>query len=371
MYPLTDEFKAALVKSHVIISKCEVYTSAGVYLQNLDIFDGQVTVDDVAQRRRYTVALSDPNLVPQAATDLLNPEGGNEIKLYRGIRFSDGSEQFIPLGVFGIEHVSIDDSGQGLFMRVEGWDRSKKLSDAKMINAYTIANGTNAKTALEALASFRYPGISYSASWVSYTTSATLPQITMVTGDNPWNKIQKLGLEALASDIYFDVGGELTIVPVVDPIGQPTIWTYEEGPTATFLYLNKNLTTEDSPNHIIVFGEHPDNSAPIRGEAFDSNVSSPTYYLGPYGDRVKVLEGQNVKDTTQATAWATAVLNKALGVSELVRFNAIVNPGHEVGDLIGIDRPRSKVLDVYVIDKLTIPLVPERVMEVSTRRRKI
>lgn len=372
MYPITPEFRAALVKSHTAIFRCEIWSPAGAFLQELDIMDGQITVDDVPFRRRYNVALASPDgLVPQDATDLLNPEGGNEVKLYRGIRFANGSNQYIPLGVFGIEEVQIDDSGEGLHVRISGYDRAKKVSDAKMVNAYTIADGTNVKTALQALILARFPTVAFSSAWVSYSTTATLPRTTLVTGDDPWNKIQKIGLESLSADIYFDVGGELTIVPVADPSSVPTVWTYQEGPEATFLYFNKNLNTEDSPNHIIVFGEHPDNTDPIRGEAYDSNPSSPTRITGPYGDRVKVYEGQTVKTAGQATAWATAILNKTLGVSELVRFNAIVNPGHEVGDLIGIDRPRSRIYNVYVIDKLTIPLVIERAMEVATRRRKL
>lgn len=371
MYSVTDKFKAALVKSHVVVAKCEVYYG-GASIYSLEVIDGQVTVDDVAFRRRYSIAIVDQDLIPQEANDLLNPEGPNEIRIYRGIDYRDGTDpEYVPLGVFGIESVQIDDSGEGLHIRIEGYDRAKKISDAAMVNAYTIANGTNVKTALEALAIFRYPAVEFSAAWDAYTTSATLPSTTLITGDNAWNKIQKLGLEALGADIYFDVDGKLTIVPVADPAGAPTVWTYMEGTQATFLYINKKLTTEDSPNYIVVFGEHPDNTAPIRGEAYDNNPSSPTYYLGPYGTRVKTYEGQSVKDATQATAWATAILNKNLGTSELVRFNAIVNPAHEVGDLIGIDRPRSKVLNVYVIDKLTIPLVVQRVMEVATRRRKV
>lgn len=379
MYAISDKFKAALVKSHVVVSKAEVYGPTGSYLASLELIDGQVTVDDVELRRRYNLAIVDENYVPDTTfgadpnASLLNPELGNEIKLYRGIDFRDGTApEYVPLGVFSIDDVQLDDSGQGLHIRVEGFDRSKKLSDAAMANTYNIANGTNVKTALQNLALFRYPDITFSAAWVAYTTTATLPSTTLITGDNPWNKIVKLGLEALGADIYFDVNGDLTIVPVADPsLGGATVWTYMEGSEATFLYINKRVTTQDSPNHIIVFGEHPDNTAPIRGEAFDSNPASPTYYLGPYGDRVKTYEGQAVKDATQATAWATAILNKTLGVSELVRFNAIVNPAHEVGDMIGIDRSRSKVSSIYVIDKLTIPLVAQRVMEVATRRRKI
>lgn len=372
MYPISEKFRAALVKNHTVVSKCEVYSASGAFLQYINIIDGQVTVDDVAFRRRFTLAAVEENLIPGVATDLLSPEGGNEIRLYRGINFQDGTEpEYVPLGVFGIESVQLDDSGGGLHIRIEGYDRAKKLSDARMLNAYTIRDNTNVKTALEALAIFRYPGIEFSDSWRQYTTTATLPSTTLITGDDPWNKIRKLGLEALGSDIYFDVDGKLTIVPVADPYGQPTVWTYQEGADATFLYINKKLTTEDSPNYIIVFGENPDNDAPIRGQAYDSNPSSPTYYLGPYGTRVKTFEGQAVKTSTQATAWALALLNKLLGISELVRFNALVNPAHEVGDLIGIDRPRSKIYNVYTIDKLTIPLVPERVMEVATRRRKL
>jgi hypothetical protein len=58
MWPVSDEFKQALVYSHRAVCKVEVW-KGGVYQRDLDIVDGQVTVDDQPIRRRISVALTD------------------------------------------------------------------------------------------------------------------------------------------------------------------------------------------------------------------------------------------------------------------------------------------------------------------------
>ena len=60
--------------------------------------------------------------VPKAADDYLAPFG-NELRVYRGIEFGDQIE-LVPLGVFGIDRVSTQDTGAGIEVSVSGLDRS-------------------------------------------------------------------------------------------------------------------------------------------------------------------------------------------------------------------------------------------------------
>lgn len=369
----SDAFKAAIKKSHVAVIKCEVYRS-GAYMRDLDIIDGTVTIDDQPIRSRLSVGLTDPTgeLVPEEAASLLGVVD-TELKVYRGIRFPDGTEELVPLGVFGIAETVIDDSGEGLHIRCTGYDRARKVIRAKMTNEYTIAAGTNYVTAIQSLLSFRYPEIVFAPTFM--TTSATTPQIVLTTGDDPWAKAQKMALEGLGADLYFDMNGECTCLPVPDPTTTPSSWHYAEGSEAMILYINRVLTNEETFNHIIVTAENPERSTPLRGEALDDNPSSPTYYGGSYGDVVDwiftELAPANATQTT-VNEIASSILQKRLGFVDLVRFNSIVNPAHHLGDVITITREPSKLSStVHVIDKITIPLVIERPMDIATKKRRV
>lgn len=373
MYACSDEFKAQVKKSHRAVTKCEVWSGTN-YQRDLDIIEGNVHVDDVAFHRTCEVSLtdSDGTLTPVDATSLLNPVTGNELRLYRGIVLpSTGLPELIPQGVFGVTDLTIDDSGEGYHMRLQGSDRARRVSRAKMTTSYVIATGTNYKTAITALVQSRFGSVTFSDAYNAYTTTLVTPQIVLTTGDDPWSKAQKMAMEGLGADLYFDVLGSLTIVPVTDPSTSPSMWDYVEGVEATLLYINRTVTDQDTFNHIVVFAEHPDNSPPIRGEAKDTNPSSPTYYLGPYGDVVDVLNSNLITTQAQADIAAAARLNKTLGVTDLVRFNAIVNPCHEIGDIITISRNKLKVNAAFVVDKITVPMVIDRPMDIATRKRKL
>jgi hypothetical protein len=372
MYGISDTFKTALKKSHTVVSKVELW-KGGVYLQDLPISDGQVTVDDQPIRRRISVAVVDKNrtLLPRLPTD---PMGvvDSELRAYRGIKFVSGTTEYVPLGVFDIATVVSDDSGEGLHIRVEGFDKARRVIRARMTNEYLIPAGTNYVTAIQDLLTFRYPDIQFG---MFNSTTLTTPQIVLKTGDDPWAKAQRMALEGLGCDIYFDVNGFCVCADVPDISAATSLWDYIEGSEATFLYINRSLTNEETFNHVIVTSENPERSLPLRAEAFDNNPFSPTYYLGPYGDVVDwVFSELSPGNATQATVdtIATAIYNKRLGFVELVRFNAIVNPAHEVGDTITITRANSQLVgDLYVIDKLTIPLLAERPMDASTRKRRV
>ncbi len=118
MYPSSAAFKAAVLTDHVVVSKAEVWAS-DQKLREIDIADGTVTVDSSsAVRRTCEVVLvtnrESTNLVPDNDFDLLTPFG-NELRLFRGVQYSDGTKEYVPLG-FGLHqsfvtHVSSRSTG--------------------------------------------------------------------------------------------------------------------------------------------------------------------------------------------------------------------------------------------------------------------
>lgn len=373
MYPVSDRFKAAIKKSHVAVSRVELWY-AGQFVQTLDVLDGNVTIDDQVIRRRCSIGLADHTgtLTPQNASSILGVVD-SELRVYRGVRFPDGTEELVPLGIFGIASVQIDDSGEGLHLSVQGYDRSRRVSRAKMRDVYNIAAGTNYVTAIRDLIQFRYPAVQFAANFM--TTPLTTPSITLTTGDDPMQKAIKMALEGLGADLYFDANGQLQLQPINDSAGTTPVWEYREGADATILYINSQLSNEDTYNVIVVTGEGPNMPTPLRGEAADTNPNSETYIGGVYGEVVDWISTQfTANNATQTTVdnIASSLLVKRLGFSKLVRFNGIVNAAHELTDVILIHRPDSKLFnEIFVVDKLTIPLTTMRAMEVSTRKRRV
>jgi hypothetical protein len=69
------------------------------------ILDGTVTIERQAVRRSCDLTIIDAEhtLTPSEATDLFGAWGRYEFQVKRGIRFPDGSQELVPLGMFRIE----------------------------------------------------------------------------------------------------------------------------------------------------------------------------------------------------------------------------------------------------------------------------
>ncbi len=367
MYPVSSAFVATLKQSHTMVTKCELWTGLGTYIMDLDIYGGQVNVQDSAIRRYTQMELGDPSgdLTPASATDLLAPYG-NEFRVFRGLVLSTGTEELVPLGRFPVSSFVLYDSGGGFTIVLYGSDYARSVGRAKLPNDYQIAAGTNFGTAIQSLISYRRPSTVFNFESIVATT----PTMVISAGADPWEQAQKMA-EACGCELFFDVLGVCTLKSVPDPDADDPIWTYDEGSEATILYLDKHMTNDDTFNHVVRTGEHTSNSVPVRGEAVDDNPTSPTYYLGPYGDVVDYQSSQLITTSGQALAAAQADLNKSKGAVEDVSFNAIVNPAHDIDDVIAIKRAFSKIDNTYVIDRITVPLTPDASMSVSTRSRTV
>lgn len=364
MYAVSTNFANTIKKSHTIATRCEVWSGGTTQtkLAELNITDGSVAVEDQPVRRRSVLTLVDPDgtMTPADAGDLLAPYG-NELKLFRGI-----TGELIPLGVFRIADFRCYDSGAGMTINVDGFDRARTVQRARLTTDYIVAAGTNYATAIQSLISSRVPWITFNF----ITTGLTTPQLVFSAGDDPWQRAQEMA-SSIGCILFFDVVGVCTLQSIASPTTGASVWTYAEGAEAQILYLVKSMTDKDAYSRVIRTGETSSNTVPVKGEALDSDPASPTYYLGPFGDVVDYESSQFITTTAQANAAALAHLNKVKGATEDVSFNTVVNPAHELFDVITIVREKSHVNSVFLIDRMTIPMTYMRPLEVSTKRRSL
>jgi hypothetical protein len=366
MYPRSLKFDVAYSDSHTVSHKAEVWSTAGIKQAEFDILDGTITVDDVAVRRTANLDLTDTTgtLVPDDMTDLLSPRYF-EVHLFKGIKFVDGTEERLPVGVFSITDHQIDDSGAGLHIALALSDRAYRVSKDLLQADYTILEGSNYK---EAILSLVNPSVPFAAKDLVDNTAFTTPMIAYEVGDDRWKAAQDLAT-AVGQELYFGPDGTLLSRFIPDYSLVEPVWNFVEGETATMLYINRRLTEQDSVNNVIVIGEASGGAAPVRGQVLDDNPLSPTYVSGPWGNVVLVERSTNITTDTAAYQMAFGLFQKRLGVSDLVRLNAIAHPAFEIGDVVTIERAASKVSGRYVIDKISIPMTAVRPMDVSMRKR--
>jgi hypothetical protein len=366
MYPASGEFKTAILSDHIVVSKAEVWNQDSK-LTDLNIDSGKVTVSvNSGVRRTCDVTLvtdrTTSNLVPDNGFDTLAPFG-NELKLYRGVQFADGSTEYVPLGVFVMTDVDIQDSNDGVSITVKGEDRSLFISRAKWTAPYQMVSGT-LEASLTAMLENRWADVQ-----TSFTaTNVTVNQVVFGTESNqdPWQDAVFLA-QLVGYDLYFDVLGVATLRPFPSLDAATVVAKYEEGAQTLITSLDRSMSSKETYNGVIYTIEGSQVDTPIRVEIWDEDTTSPTYRYGVFGDAPTFITTNVLSTEAEAIKAATSLLNTYRGAQENINWDSIVDPTLDVNDVVYVKTNGSKTDRLVIVDELDIPLSPLGSMSAKAR----
>lgn len=370
MYPSSAAFKAAVQTDHIAVSKAEVWAS-DQKLQEINISDGNVKIDSGSAVRRtcdvtLTTGRESDNLVPDNDFDLLTPFG-NELRLYRGVQYTDGTKEYVPLGVFVITDVAISDTNEGVEIKLSGEDRSIRVSRAKWTQPYQMTSGT-LEASLSALLKSRFPDAEISFP----TTNVTVNQVLLgAENDNdPWKDAVEIA-ELVGFDLFFDQNGvvQMKQFPTLD--GSVVVALFTEGQGTTITQLNRTISTKQTYNGVIYTIEGADVATPIRVEAWDEDSSSPTYRFGVFGEVPAFVTTSLLATESEAVRAAASLLNTYIGSQEVINWDSLVDPSLDAQDVVYVKSNGAKVDRLVIIDSLTIPLKPESSMQADARTVRV
>ena len=370
MYPSSAAFKSAVRTNHTVVAKAEVWAS-DQKLQEINISEGSVSINSSSAVRRtcevtVVTGRETANLVPDNDFDLLTPFG-NELRLYRGVQYEDGTEEYVPLGVFVITEVAIQDTNEGVVIKLAGEDRSIRIARAKWTEPYQLPNGS-LESALTDLLKNRYPDAQLSFP----TTNVSVNQIILGSenSNDPWKDAVEIA-ELVGFDLFFDQNGvvQMKQFPTLD--GSVVVALFIEGSGTTITSLDRTMSTKDTYNGVIYTIEGSDVVLPIRVEAWDEDTSSPTYRYGVFGEVPTFVESSLLATEAEAIRAAYSLLNIYIGKQEQMAFNSLVDPSLDVQDVVYIKSNGAKVDRLVIIDSLDIPLNPEGEMSANARTVRI
>lgn len=297
---------------------------------------------------------------------------GVEVRPYRGLRLPDGTTELIPLGVFRLVDVAWADTAAGSRqITLTCADRSLIVARNAWTAPYTVAVNTNYRDAIAALAADRLgpfwrPLVPLHVA----TGTETTPKLTYGTspGGNPWDDVTTMA-RVCAAQVYFDRTGALVLTDTADPATAAPVWAFTTDEAGLLTEVDRGLLASKSYNGVVVSGENSSAAAPVRGEAWDADTTSPTFTDGQFGRAPLVVSTSLVTDPGQAQNLANVLLHELLGVWEEVRITFIPHPALEVGDVVQLSYPPLGIDHAYLIDSLTVPLRPDGLASATLRRR--
>lgn len=347
VYSVSARFLQKIAESHTPVTVVQLFRTDGS-VEVLNVTGGSVTVDrGQAVRRTCTVTSPDVSLIPHTAADKAATYGA-QLRIQRGVRYSDGTQELVPLGLFRLDSVTGDpDNGP---VTLSGKSLEIAVSDDKFTAPYKAAAG-GAIANITSLITRSLPGASVSAT----APDATLgPRTWDVQGD-PWSAVQELAT-GMGAEVYADPDGVFQISLLPDPLTTAPVWTVGAGESGVYVKANRGMSADKVYNAVLASGENTEaNTAPVSSLVTDSDTSSPTYWGGPFGRRPLFYSSAVLTTTGACTAAATYKLRTSVAPNATANLTSLPNAALVPGDVIRVVYPDGSK-ELHQVQSLTVPL---------------
>jgi len=374
MRPVSARWQSAIVHPHRMVSRARLCTPGqegtnpgpladnGEPLYPLAIVDGDVLLSASAEIRS-TAQLSVIADWPGNEFDMLNPYGGAELFLERGLVYGSGTREWVSLGYHRIDEVEQEDAPMGP-ITVPASDRMAAVIDARLVVPRQFSSTWTWRMVIENLVLEIYPSATITISGFDADAAIGSDQVCDKDRYEFLNNIAK----ANGCTMFFDYAGVFIMkpVPVVED-GDAPVSMVRRGKNGVLIRVGRKLSRESVFNAVVANGEQVGASEPVHAVAYDDNPSSVTRWAGPFGQVPRFYDSSFLRTEAQALAAAQAMLARSIGLPYTVDFSMIPNPALEPLDVIGIDVEEPGAWERHVLDTLTIPLIARRSMRATTR----
>lgn len=346
MYAVSDRFLAALAEGHDPISLVQLFRTDGV-VETLPITGGSVPVDRGSTvRRTCSVTSADTSLIPRTPTDKLAVYGA-QLRISRGIAYSDGTQELVSLGVFRVDEVTGDvDDGP---VTINGKGLEQVVSDDKFTTPYR-ATGT-AVSAITGLIQRSVPD----AAIVNRATDTAIGARTYDVQGDPWAAVTECAA-AIGAECYADADGVFVIAELPDLLTATPVWTIAAGEGGVYVSATRGMSADGVFNGVYASGENAEAGiAQVSALVVDTDPGSPTYWSGPFGHRPMFYSSATLISTGMCTNAATLKLRAAVAPNSTADISSLPNPALEPGDVIRVVY-EDGTKELHQIASFTVPL---------------
>jgi hypothetical protein len=336
----------------------------------LPVVDGSVTVDRSSNvRRQLSLTVADMAIEPDLLA-ALDPYG-TEIVVQRGIQYSDGTTDMIPLGVFQVITLDKDITGA---LAITGADRTRQMIAAKFYNPRRQPL-TDPFVTIPALAQEVYPLIEWViddnvlddvGQPVNSVSSGNVAPIPPQFWDRErWDAMLQLA-DNRGCELFIDPDGALHIRQV-DPITVDEVWLIDAAEHGVLITYSRNLTRDETYNAVKVTGESPSSgAAPVTYTFGTADPASPIYPQGAFGSAIWFEQSSTINTLASAERLARAIYASKSQLQRTVTLTCIPNPALDVGDIVVVRLPNGTT-ERHMVDSVVVPLDVETPMTVNTK----
>ncbi|WP_328967956.1 DUF5047 domain-containing protein [Streptomyces sp. NBC_00239] len=364
MHPVSAKFLTTLATSHRMVVEVDAYYDGALTAAGIPVADGSVTVDRGSKTRRtLSLTVADPSYLPWDASDML-ASYGQYLVVRRGIRYSDGSTEMVPLGRFRIS----EPSGDTLYGPVT---LSGHSSECLIIDdALTVPTSTRGYTgcvdAITALIRSTLPD----STIINATADERNPPCGVAVwdvGTDRWECVQKVAT-AMQAEVYVDALDRFVVADTPDVSTAPVAWNIAEGEGGALMASARTMSRTAVFNAVVASGEGGSGSTTISAMAKDLDPSSPTRWGGPFGKVTKSISSSLWTSEGACQSAADAALAEGLAANIQIAIDSVPNPALEGNDVLRI--AYSGHAERFLLQSAQIPLTADGDFSVTLRSGK-
>lgn len=315
--------------------------TGGTFMRRLEVWKNGVRVDTAGDSgievigaalnanlenrvtRRLTVNVP-TSLFPVNNGDLLDPNEA-ELVLWCGWRGGAAAPYMWP--VFTGPVLTVSWSTAQPTVQVDASDRVEQIVEDKFISPVSSGAGTLVTTRIKDLISDSQPGAQFGT---FDETGASVPALV-------WEADRAQALDDLAAGVgcywYQLPDGLYTLrrIPWGDATLPDPVVTIVDGTDGGRTTASKSRTGVYTICQVV--GEAADGSEPVSGTVYDTDPTSPTYYLGPLGRRVLKVQQDSVASVAQAESLARQRQRRSRAFEARISTTSTFDPAMELGDV--------------------------------------
>lgn len=369
--PVNLLYEQAINRPHTAAVKAEVLTGSGVFLSEIPILDGNVSITLGSQVTRTLDLVLDPALSPADHTGLLYP-AGNRMRISRGISYGCGDPDLFEVFEGRINRI-VDNRRSPLTLQAV--DLSGDIRDAGFIvpqtpNPLSSIAEEFQRLVLEALPS---------------ATFGTSDPFGAIVGERSWDTDRSQALDDLANSVgafwYTLANGDFVMrrVPwtiprtpdlIITDVLAPNACAPGRDPETTLPWLyasdaSRERSREQVFNIISVSAEHVNGDDPLLAIESDTDPASPTWIGGNFGIKSRQQRTDVALTAAQVDQMARTTLRRSIALTDSWSFQTVPDARLELGDCVLVQC--QNVESVQVIGAIRMPLNPKGAMQIGTR----
>lgn len=319
-----------------------------------DILDGSLTINRNNGVRRaidFTVK-NVPELLPSIYGIWIN----KKIRLSLGVVCADGTDYFLPQGVFVLSdpsYISSPSGGTISFSAVDKFSLLNSESGGILLDIYQINTGTVVGTSVQTiLTTFTDP----TPANIQPITTTFPYTVIKQAGDNAGKLLQDIAYFC-SRNVYYNELGQLMFVDDIADDLKGSLWDFNTSDDR-YNYLGSTINYEFSKcrNTVKVIGDNP-NGTPVSAIAQDTDLTSPTNIYAIGVKPADVVYNSILSTTQQCQNLANymlkrlKVINQSISITSRPMYHLDVDSIITLTDsLHNLDRSR------FLVNSITIPL---------------